>query len=188
MNRKPFIVFEGLDGCGKTTQLDLISQWLHEENIDHLKIREPGSTPLGEQIRYLLKNYEMNPFAELLLFNAARTMLLEEIQKKIDHKWILCDRFNQSTWAYQHYGRSMPAEKLQACEQIIELTIKPDLVVFFEHRHRNNTEDRLETLSSSKILKGYKSLQNENWLLVPKDTIQNTFSFISNHIKQRFSI
>ena len=109
-----FITFEGTEGCGKSTQLALLVDRLHGLNYrDVLVLREPGGTPIGEEIRYTLKhsqkNHAMTAEAELLLMNASRAQLVREIIRPAlaSGKIVLCDRFYDSTTAYQGYGREL---------------------------------------------------------------------------------
>ena len=105
-----FFVFEGIDGSGKTTQIELLEKRLQKKGYEVLRIREPGGTELSEEIRTLLlknRTTPLNDYAELLLFNAARAQLIEEESSPPSPKgrWSLGDRFAWSTLAYQGYGR-----------------------------------------------------------------------------------
>lgn len=106
-----FISFEGIDGSGKSTQIDLLAERLRREGADVEVFREPGGTILAEQIRDLLLNpaYEIHPFAELLLFSAARAQLVaRSIVPALEKgRVVLCDRFYDSTTAYQGGGRQI---------------------------------------------------------------------------------
>ncbi|HEX3857351.1 MAG TPA: dTMP kinase [Verrucomicrobiae bacterium] len=109
-----FITFEGTEGCGKSTQIALLADRLHKLNYrDVIVLREPGGTPIGEEIRHTLKhsqqNHAMTAEAELLLMNASRAQLVREIIRPAlaAGKIILCDRFYDSSIAYQGYGREL---------------------------------------------------------------------------------
>lgn len=204
---KPFIVFEGLDGSGKSTQIKLLSKWLIERNIDHLTVKEPGSTPLGEAIRSLVKTHDMSALSQTLLFNAARKELLDYIIPELETKWVLCDRFKASTWAYQHYGRGLPAEIVQNLDDI-QPDIQPDLILFLPYREKENQDDPMEKISLQKRLYGYNALskalsgqsdeaeeQSKNsqknktvWINVPSGSIDEISDFIINTIKNIFGI
>ena len=105
------ISFEGLDGCGKTTQINMLRARLEEQQIDHLIVREPGGTAVSERIRSLLleTSLTIDPFAELLLFSAARAQLVATaIRPALDRgDVVICDRFYDSSTAYQGYGREL---------------------------------------------------------------------------------
>src|SRR5580700_3228894 len=108
-----FITFEGTEGSGKSTQIDILAQRLHEEGYDVRKFREPGGTPIGEEIRHTLKhsnaNHAMTPETELLLMNASRAQLVREAIRPAlaGGAIVLCDRFYDSTVAYQGHGRGL---------------------------------------------------------------------------------
>jgi len=110
MNSGKLITFEGLDGCGKSTQLEKVHDWLTSRGYIVLKTREPGGTKIGRQIRSILLNpehKELQPESELLLYLSDRIQHLQEtiIPAKKAGKIVLCDRFHDSTVAYQGYGR-----------------------------------------------------------------------------------
>ncbi len=114
MSKGLFITFEGTEGCGKSTQIALLADRLNKLNYhDVVVLREPGGTPIGEEIRHTLKhsqqNHAMTPEAELLLMSASRAQLVREIIRPalVAGKIILCDRFYDSTIAYQGYGRKL---------------------------------------------------------------------------------
>lgn len=183
---KPFIVFEGLDGSGKSTQINLTYNWL--KDIHHLPIqlaREPGSTYAGEKIRDILKTYKINAMSQFFLFSAARSLLLEQIKPLVHNQWILLDRYIYSTWAYQHASGNLSAKLLQVCEDALEVP-KPDLVFLFTHRKRKHIDDWLEDLDHNLVLQGYYKQQKENWIIVPDLDIQDTFESIKNEISKRF--
>src|SRR5580658_6907016 len=108
-----FITFEGTEGSGKSTQIDILAQRLHEEGYAVRKFREPGGTPIGEEIRHTLKhsnaNHAMTPETELLLMNASRAQLVREAIRPAlaGGAIVLCDRFYDSTVAYQGHGRGL---------------------------------------------------------------------------------
>ena len=116
MSPARFITFEGGEAVGKSTQIERLAAKLRERGEEVLVTREPGGTPLGEQIRHLLKHApegrDMNPKAELLLFLASRAELVRKvIGPTLDRgAWVLCDRFHDSTTVYQGAGRGLPHE------------------------------------------------------------------------------
>src|ERR1044071_2238878 len=115
-----FITFEGNEGCGKSTQVELLARRLRALGHRVRVLREPGGTPIGEEIRHTLKhsknNHAMTAEAELLLMNASRAQLVREIIRPAlaDGEVILCDRFYDSTTAYQGYGRQLDLKMVRA--------------------------------------------------------------------------
>ena len=134
MNR--FISFEGIDGCGKTTQIKLLSKYLDDKKLDNTIVREPGSTNISEKIREILlnNNNKINPYTETLLFLSSRSQLVNEIiTKNIDKKvFTLCDRFTDSTLAYQGYGRGLDKDMINVLNNFATLNIKPDLTFILD--------------------------------------------------------
>src|SRR5947209_997764 len=114
------ITFEGTEGSGKTTQISLLAERLRSLGHTVRTLREPGGTPIGEEIRHTLKhssvNHAMTPEAELLLMNASRAQLVREVIRPAlaAGEIVLCDRFYDSTTAYQEYGRQLDAKLVQA--------------------------------------------------------------------------
>jgi dTMP kinase len=125
-----FITFEGIDGSGKTTQLELLYNELLSKKVDIVKVREPGSTSIGEKIRSLLSDKELAilPYTELLLFFSSRVQLIGEVIKPEigTGRIILCDRFHDATVAYQSYGRGLSLDVVKMLEKTFVLPIKPD--------------------------------------------------------------
>ncbi len=129
-----FITFEGIDGCGKTTQIRRLKNFLTEHNYEVLTVREPGGTEISEMIRNILlhsKN-QISPVSELLLFNSARSVLVQEIIKPAleQGKIVICDRFFDSTLAYQGYGRGLNLDDVKKCNQIASNGLIPDLTIY----------------------------------------------------------
>ena len=132
-----FITFEGTEGTGKTTQISLLAECLRSMGYGVRTLREPGGTPIGEEIRHTLKhspaNHAMTPEAELLLMNASRAQLVREVIRPAlaSGEIVLCDRFYDSTTAYQGYGRQLD---LQMVKSIIDVAVgdtRPDLTLLF---------------------------------------------------------
>lgn len=127
------ITFEGIDGCGKTTQAQLLAAELGERAV---LVREPGGTGLGERLRELLKDSELaiDARAELLMFCAARAELVEEvIRPSLEAgRTVLCDRFTDSTVAYQGYARGIGAEVVGELNRIATAGLTPGLTLLFE--------------------------------------------------------
>ena len=106
MSKKPIIVFEGIEGSGKSHHISMVSKYLKRKKINHVKIREPGGSNNSEKIRKLILSNKstFNKYTDLLLYLSARSENMELIKKNIGKKIILIDRFSDSTIAYQHYG------------------------------------------------------------------------------------
>ena len=128
-----FITFEGNEGSGKSTQIDLLASRLRKIGYAVRTLREPGGTPVGEEIRHTLKhsldNQAMTAEAELLLMNASRAQLVREvIRPALDAgEIVLCDRFYDSTTAYQGYGRQLDLQQVQAIVDFAVGATRPDL-------------------------------------------------------------
>lgn len=132
-----FVTFEGPEGCGKTTQVRLLAEWLSARGYDVLATREPGGTRIGEQIRAILLNpehTEMVPAAEILLFSAARAQIVQEVI--IPHLRrggiVLCDRFADSTLAYQGYGHGLNLEVLRIITAFATAGLTPDITFYLD--------------------------------------------------------
>ena len=136
MNKGLFITFEGTEGSGKSTQVGNLAERLHSLGHRVRKLREPGGTPIGEEIRHTLKhslqNHAMTAEAELLLMNASRAQLVREIIRPAlaEGEIVVCDRFFDSSTAYQGYGRELDLEKVKAVIEFAVGDTKPDLTLF----------------------------------------------------------
>jgi dTMP kinase len=131
------ITFEGPDGSGKSTQIGLLSEFLREADCDVLVTREPGGTTIGERIRTILhdvKNTGMSSEAEILLYSASRAQLVAELIRPnlAAGKTILCDRFYDSTIAYQGYGRGLDLDMLHRITTFAVNHLKPDLTLLLD--------------------------------------------------------
>ena len=162
MARGRFITFEGGEGCGKSTQVKRLKAALEAEGIDVVLTREPGGTRLAELIRGLLKDELEDPpcdRSELLLFLAARAQLVRNVIRPAlaAGKWVVSDRFSDSTFAYQGYGRGLPLDVLKIANDFACEGLKPDLTLLLDvdletSRRRmhgreaatNTTSDRIE--------------------------------------------
>ncbi len=132
-----FITFEGLDGCGKSTQLEKLAAVLRSERLEVITAREPGSTEIGESIRAILLNSAtagLAPVAEMALMFAARGQLLEEIVRPaLDAgKFVLCDRYTDSSEAYQGGGRKLGSEAVLAMHKAVCRGLDPDITVLMD--------------------------------------------------------
>ena len=137
MKRGRFITLEGVEGAGKSTNLNYIQAALETAGVDLVLTREPGGTPLGETIRELLLGHEFDGMAddtELLLMFAARA---EHLQRKIvpaleQGQWVLCDRFTDATYAYQGGGRGLDQQRIIELEQFVQGDLRPDLTILLD--------------------------------------------------------
>lgn len=179
-----FIVFEGIDGSGKSTQIDLLNDYLVSKGHDVLVLREPGSTPLSERIREIILHKHdliIDPRAEALLFSAARVQLVSEIISPALHsgKIVLCDRFSDSTIAYQGFGRELPPDEVISIQKFATQGLEPDLRILFDlpidlaaSRRDNSEDDRMESAGLvflDRVRRGYLSLVEDNptnWLVI----------------------
>jgi dTMP kinase len=172
-----FITFEGGEGCGKSLQSRTLYQKLVQLAIPAVLIHEPGGTPLGQKIRYLLKQsceISISPLSELLLFNASRSQLVEEVIKPAlkENKIVICDRFSDSTLAYQSYGRGLDLEMVNKINRIAAQGLKPDLTFLLDvpaavglARKRPDANDRFEKealVFHEKVRNGFLKLALEN--------------------------
>ena len=198
-----FIVIEGIDGCGKTTQIDELSKWLPNSGLINkdsrlITTREPGGSMLGKKLRrMILENDENNKpssLAELLLYSADRA---EHVSKIIspalkNDNWVISDRFSDSTLAYQGYGRNINLEIIKNIESIVCQGVYPDLTFFLEispeesiFRRKNEIPDRIESEGIrflEKVNEGFKLIAKEkNWEII---SASQNIKTISNQIKE----
>lgn len=181
------ISFEGIDGCGKSTQITLLEDYLHRKDIRFTTLREPGGTWLSEKIRNLLLHEaeEMDEITELLLFSAARSQLIAEkvIPLLKEDNIVILDRFYDSTTAYQGYGReAVSIEKIGVLNQMASHGAVPDLTFYLrispaeaEKRTRQNRKDRVESSGSlffEKVYQGYEKIADRETRFVPLDATQ----------------
>ncbi len=136
-DRGRFVTVEGIEGAGKTTQMDVIRQYLEERGIRVVMTREPGGTPLGEAVRTLLLNPDnrgMSPDTELLLVFAARAEHLDKVVRPAleSGDWVLSDRFTDATFAYQGGGRGIEAARIATLEEWVQGALRPDLTLLLD--------------------------------------------------------
>jgi dTMP kinase len=134
---RAFVTFEGIEGSGKTTQIQLLSEQLERAGIEHVLTREPGGTEIGNQIRRLLldpANKDLTPLSELLLYQAARAQHLARVivPALTEDKLVLCDRYKDATRAYQGSGRQLSEELVERVNRLDLLALEPDLTVLFD--------------------------------------------------------
>ena len=129
-----FITFEGIDGAGKSTHIAWYAQRLRERDIRTLVTREPGGSPLGERLRDMLLSEAMSIETEILLMFAARKEHLEQLIRPAlaDGTWVICDRFTDSTYAYQGGGRGVCLTQIEALERWVQGALQPDRSYLFD--------------------------------------------------------
>jgi len=135
--RGKFITIEGTEGVGKTTNIQFIQNWLESKQLAYLCTREPGGTPLAEQIRELLlapREELVWDTAELLLMFAGRAQHLNQVIEPAltEGAWVLCDRFTDATYAYQGAGRGMGTSLIAELELIVQGSLRPDLTLILD--------------------------------------------------------
>ena len=178
-----FITFEGGEGCGKSSQARALYRRLSQLAIPIVLTHEPGGTPLGQKIGHWLKweRADISPLTELLLFNASRAQLVAEvIQPNLKNgKMVICDRYADSTTAYQSYGRGLDFETVKAINNAATQGLKPDLTVLLDisaeaglARKRARKQDRFEgedITFHQRVRDGYLKMaanDPEHWLVV----------------------
>ena len=202
-----FIVIEGIDGSGKTTQINQLSKWLNRtdfipENNQLVITREPGGTQLGQCIRSLLldtsKDKPPASITELLLYAADRAQHVNEIVRPSLNKgdWVISDRFCGSTLAYQGYGRKLDIKLIKDLETIATQGISPDITFLLDiaveesiRRRINRKDDRIEKEGSeflSNVSLGFQVLsKNKKWKKIAATTSkEKVFSEIQSEIKK----
>lgn len=169
-----FISAEGIDGAGKSTQLEFIKKYLEERKKDALFLREPGGNAISEKIRNIIldtENSAMTPQTEALLYAASRVQLVNEVIVPAlkEGKVVVCDRYIDSSIAYQGYGRNLTAEKIEEINSFAISKCMPDMTLFFDLppekgilRKKNQHDlDRMEQESldfHNRVYEGYISL------------------------------
>jgi len=173
-----FITFEGIDYSGKSTQANLLVERLQKQGREVVFLREPGGTAISEKIREILldkQHLELNQIAELFLFSAARTQLVSEVIQPVlkSGKIVICDRFYDSTTAYQGYGRGIDLKDVDAINRIASCGTTPDITFFIdieiEEIYRRQkaagiSADRMESSGKDffeRVRKGYLQLADK---------------------------
>jgi dTMP kinase len=137
MKRGRFITLEGVEGVGKSTQLQTVCECLREHGLHVIETREPGGTPEADEIRATLLKVRgdgFDPMAELLLMFSARALHVERVIRPAlaAGSWVVCDRFTDASYAYQGGGRGIPAAKIAALERLVLKGLKPDLTLLLD--------------------------------------------------------
>lgn len=190
-----FISFEGPEGAGKTTQVQSLAAWLREQGYDVFVTREPGGTPIGEQIRNVLvsmKNRAMHPRTEILLFQASRAQLVaEELRPRLEQgQIVLCDRYADATLAYQGYGHGVDLDTLRSLIRFATDGLTPHLTFLLDldvreglqRKNRMAEWNRLDAYGESfheRVRAGYQALaaaEPQRWVVVdasqPQEVVQ----------------
>jgi dTMP kinase len=137
IKRGLFITVEGGEGVGKSTNIDFLHSHLTENGVDLVVTREPGGTPLGEDIRQLLlkpRDSDVDPTSELLLIFAARAQHIREVIEPAlaAGRWVLCDRFTDATYAYQNGGRGLDSGDVRVLENLVQGPLRPDFTLLLD--------------------------------------------------------
>ena len=191
-----FIVFEGGEGCGKSTQTRALYRRLSKDGFGAILTREPGGTRLGERVRRHLKrtgDTRISPLAELFLIATARAQLVSEIirPRLAEGQTVICDRFTPSTLAYQGYGRGLNTDAIRHVNDIATDGMSPDLIVLLDvpveeglDRKKGKEKDRFESESlafHTRVRRGYLDMAKadpKRWLVVdgrlPRNLIEST--------------
>tara|TARA_B100001027_G_C16170261_1_gene286638 strand:+ start:74 stop:688 length:615 start_codon:yes stop_codon:yes gene_type:complete len=189
--KKPLIIFEGIEGSGKSTQIKNIISFLKKKKLKYIKLREPGGVTTSEKIRKLIlnKKSKFNPLTDLLLYNAARNENVNNVIKKYyKKKIIIIDRFIYSTIAYQHYGMQLDLKLINILNKKILKNMKIDHIFFhkiristmkkrIKKRNNNNRYDEFENNFYKKVQYGYnkifKKMKNVTTINSEKDLAEN---------------
>ena len=170
MSKKPIIVFEGIEGTGKSYHINKVAKYLKKKKINYIQIREPGGSDNSEKIRKLILDNKstFNKYTDLLLYLSARSENIELIKKNIGKKIILIDRFSASTIAYQHYGMGI---NLKFIENINNFLLK-DIKIDFTFLNTVNQKNMKERLIKRKNLNRYDKFNNKFYQNVQKGFIK----------------
>jgi dTMP kinase len=181
MSKKPIIVFEGIEGSGKSHHISIVSKYLTKKKIDHIKIREPGGNPNSEIIRKLVLSNKsnFNKDTDLLLYMAARSENINIIKKSFNKKVILIDRFTDSTIAYQHYGMGIDLNLIKTLNKYLLKNIKVSFT-FLNIVNKYNLQKRLKQRKSLNRYDKFKmSFYNK---------VQNGFLRLSKKQKNKYQL
>jgi len=181
MSKKPVIVFEGIEGSGKSHHISKVSNYLNKKKIKYLKIREPGGSSNSEKIRRLILNNKssFNQNTDLLLYLASRSENIELLKKNYNKKVILIDRFIDSTVAYQHYGLGVDLELINTINKYLLKNFNIDFT-FLNVVSKTNMIKRLKLRKS---LNRYDKFNNNFY-----QKVQNGFLKLANRNKRKYQI
>ena len=181
MSKKPIIVFEGIEGSGKSHHISVVSRYLDKKKINHIKIREPGGNPNSEKIRKLILNNKsnFNKNTDLLLYMAARSENIEIIKRTFNKKIILIDRFTDSTIAYQHFGMGVDIDLIKNLNKYLLKNIK----ISFTFLNLVNKKNLKERLKQRKSLNRYDKFKISFY-----NKVQNGFLSLSKKQKNKYQL
>ena len=181
MSKKPIIVFEGIEGSGKTHHISIVSNFLSKKGINYVKIREPGGSTNSEKIRKLILSNKsnFNKNTDLLLYMAARSENINLIKKSYKKKIVLIDRFTDSTVAYQHYGMGVDINLINNLNKYLLKNIKVD----FTFLNTVNKKNLYERLKKRKSLNRYDRF-NMNFY----NKVQNGFLKLASNKNKTYKI
>ena len=186
MSKKPIIVFEGIEGSGKSHHISVVSKYLSKKKINHIKIREPGGNPNSEKIRKLILNNKsnFNKDTDLLLYMAARSENINIIKKSYNKEIILIDRFTDSTIAYQHYGMGVDLNLIETLNKYLLKNIKVSFT-FLNIVNKKNLQKRLKLRKSLNRydkfkMSFYNKVQNGFLKLLKKQ--KNKYQLINSNL------
>tara|TARA_B100000614_G_C14423793_1_gene443131 strand:+ start:200 stop:814 length:615 start_codon:yes stop_codon:yes gene_type:complete len=179
MSKKPVIVFEGIEGSGKSFHINSLSNYLKKNKIDHIKIREPGGSINSEKIRKLIlnKKSKFNKNTDLLLYLASRSENMEMLKKYYKKKIIIIDRFVDSTIAYQHYGLGVDLKLIQAINNQLLRNFK----ISFTFLNTVSLKNMLKRLKMRKSLNRYDKFNKKFY-----EKVQKGFLRLSKKNKNRY--
>lgn len=201
MKNSLFITFEGIDGSGKTTQAILLKDYLESKGFKVYLTREPGGTEVGSKIREILlsPDFSINPWTEVFLYLASRVENTIVLKKKLEENYIvICERYADSTIAYQGYGRNLPLNILAEMNSIATLGLKPDITFLIDIEpelalRRKKTFDRIEMESKDfyyRVREGYLEIakrEQERFIIIPGNlSKEEIFERIVKRIKEKF--
>jgi len=187
--RGKFITFEGLDGCGKSTQLEKLAAVLRVRGIDVVTTREPGGTIIGERIRAVLldsRTAGLDPYAEMALMFAARAQLIAELIAPAleGGQWVLCDRFTDSTEAYQGGGRQLGSDAVLQLHQALCRGLWPDLTILMDSDVSSSVgRARRRNLAASEETPDENRFEKESYAFFAR--VRNAFLEIARREPQR---
>ncbi|MDB2427989.1 dTMP kinase [Candidatus Pelagibacter bacterium] len=181
MSKKPIIVFEGIEGSGKSHHISVVSKYLTKKKITHINVREPGGNPNSEKIRKLILNNKsnFNQNTDLLLYMAARSENVDLIKKSYNKKIILIDRFTDSTIAYQHFGMGVDIKLIEALNKYLLKNIKVNFT-FLNIVNKKNLQERLKLRKS---LNRYDKFKMSFY-----SKVQNGFLKLSKRQKNKYQL
>ena len=181
MSKKPVIVFEGIEGSGKSYHVKNISKYLDKKNLKYIRIREPGGSINAEKIRKLILNKKsnFNKNTDLLLYLAARSENIYLLKKYYNKKIILIDRFTDSTIAYQHYGLGVNINLIK----IINKSLLKDFKVDFTFLNIVNKKNMIKRLKARKSLNRYDSFDKNFY-----QKVQNGFLDLYKKNKKKYQL